>query len=87
MDDQRCPVEKYAGHFIRVGGECLPGEDAVEDECWIRKSARLDCQRMNATSVWCVGCSKTRKHNIVVRAICLAVVVLVTEVREGRMLQ
>lgn len=54
MNDERSPVEEDAGHVVRVLGELVAGEYAVEDETRIGERAWLHSVGRDAACVWCV---------------------------------
>ena len=43
MNDERCPIEKYARDFIWRWVKFLPREQAIENKTFIWKCTRLDC--------------------------------------------
>ncbi len=51
----------------------MPGEDTVKDQAWIGERSRLYCFGEDSTCIWRIGCAEVRVHDVVVRAIRLAV--------------
>lgn len=76
VNDQRSPRKEDRRHLVRVRSEFLASHNTIEDQTCVRKTAGLDSQWCNGTSVFSVGSTQPRKSRVVVGAICRPVLVL-----------
>jgi hypothetical protein len=80
VDDERCPIKKDAGNFVRRWVEFLPGKEAVEYQAFIRQCTGLNghsfvCQSQNrngsrATYVESISHKECLRHPALERYSC-----------------